>query len=203
MDNMDGMTRAVEEKCGMKGLVGWFLSASLLYYHFDISILSDGRYDEIAKGLLEIYDTLENQHAPLILKEDLKAGSLYAMSLENYPLMIRVMCMSLMSGKLTQEQHARLNNNDFCPPEYAWDTYVYGKAAGTWRNYQKEMTAQWDDMIKKGQITVEQKREFSRKIGIKIAMAAPPPPAPPRVRQRPAEIQAQITRPRTRTIHAV
>lgn len=202
MDNMDGMTRVVEDQVGTKGLIGWFLSASLLYYHFDISILSDERYDEIAKRLLAIYDTLDHQHAPLILKADLEAGSLYAMAFEGYPLMIRAMCLSLMSGKLTNEQVVRLQSRDFCPPEHCWDTYIYGSGQ-TWRQYQGEMVAQWDDMVSKGRITADQHRDFCRRIGVKVVMAAPPPPKPARVRQRPAEIQAQIVRPRVRTIHAV
>ena len=55
-DNFDGMCRAVIEKCGINGGVSWFLMASLLYYHADLSLLSDQTYDRLAKDLLADFD---------------------------------------------------------------------------------------------------------------------------------------------------
>lgn len=206
METMDGMTRVVESESGPNGLVGWFMAASLLYYHCDVSILSDDRYDEIAKLLLANYDSLTHMHAALILKDDLKAGSLYALQPENYPLLVRAMASHLIRGKVLDamppEKKLLLYSLEFCPPEYSWDTYIYGGKDKplTWRKYQTEMTKQWDDMIARGRLTQGQKREFSRLIGIKVAVAPVAPPAPiVRTRSRPAIQPPEPSPVRTRT----
>jgi len=57
-------------------LVPWYLLASYAYYHLDDPILSDAAFDDIAKKLLDKYETIEHRHKHLITKGDLRAGSL-------------------------------------------------------------------------------------------------------------------------------
>ena len=66
----------------------YILMASYLYYHCpdEDPILSDTTYDKMCKFLLDNYNKLEHKHAKQWMKEDdLKAGSLYALSEWHYP----------------------------------------------------------------------------------------------------------------------
>lgn len=84
----DGMCRAALE-AHPNAAISWFLIASYLYYHHDISIISDALYDELAKAMLAAWDELEHRHKHLITEDHLRAGSLYDLPASAYPLMTR------------------------------------------------------------------------------------------------------------------
>lgn len=62
---------------------------SLLYYNYHISAISDEEYDQLARELLAGWDTFEHQHKYLVTKEDLQAGTLYLLGVNDYPMLVR------------------------------------------------------------------------------------------------------------------
>lgn len=62
---------------------------SYQYYHRFTSLIEDAEYDYLAKYLLEHFDKWQDhQHNYLITKDDLKAGTMYALKRGDYPEMI-------------------------------------------------------------------------------------------------------------------
>jgi len=56
--------------------VAWYLCASFLYYHCDISVLSDGAFDELSNWMLRNWEKWQDHpHSSYVSKEDLKAGT--------------------------------------------------------------------------------------------------------------------------------
>ncbi|AHC30595.1 hypothetical protein CC53_gp178 [Rhizobium phage vB_RleS_L338C] len=145
-DNADGISRAVEEKCGPTGLVSWYLMAGLMYYHFDNPILSDERFDQIGKTLLAAWDDIVHNHKHFVTKDELQAGSLF-LKIEEFPMMTRGAANAVLTGlgkKLTPEQHGNLFFSDFVPPERIRNNpelYTYftqGEVKKSWLDMQKE-----------------------------------------------------------------
>jgi len=62
-----------------------YLMSSCLYYEEDAHVLSDYQYDVLCKELLEGWDDVDHYHKHLITKEDLQAGTGYAIK---YPLIV-------------------------------------------------------------------------------------------------------------------
>ncbi len=64
-------------------LVNAYLISSILYYEYDISIMSDYEYDNLCKSLLEKFDEImsnefiKQSHKKLLDTDALKAGSGY------------------------------------------------------------------------------------------------------------------------------
>lgn len=56
-------------------MVPWYLMASFAYYKQDEPILSDAFFDNMAKTMLENWDTIEHWQKGYINPDDLKAGS--------------------------------------------------------------------------------------------------------------------------------
>jgi len=56
-------------------MVPWYLMASYAYYKEDDSILSDAFFDNMAKVMLEKWDSIEHFHKYLIGPMDLAAGT--------------------------------------------------------------------------------------------------------------------------------
>jgi NAD-dependent DNA ligase len=52
--------------------------SSYLYYKEDRQVLTDEDFDRLAKRLLDNWDSVEHMHKHLISKEDLQAGTGYA-----------------------------------------------------------------------------------------------------------------------------
>lgn len=86
--NLDSMCQMVIGS-GPNAVVSWWLMASYTYYIHDVSLLSDGLYDEMAKDMLARWDSIEHPHKHLIKEADLKAGSLFGMLAENYPAQVK------------------------------------------------------------------------------------------------------------------
>lgn len=78
-------------------LVPWWLMASYTYYHHDISLLSDELYDKMSRELSEKWDSISHMHKHLITLDDLRAGSLYALPEDRYPLMTRYAAAHLVN----------------------------------------------------------------------------------------------------------
>ena len=70
--------------------ISFYLAASYLYYHRDISILSDNTYDRLSMWLLENIDKLEHPNHNLIDKDALKAGTAFQIKEDDYPLRVKV-----------------------------------------------------------------------------------------------------------------
>lgn len=66
-------------------LIAWLLIAGYAYHHLDRPILSDGCWDALCRQALAQWDTLQHPHKHLISRDDLAAGSLYALPAESYP----------------------------------------------------------------------------------------------------------------------
>lgn len=150
------------------GLVTYGLMASLAYYHLDISILSDSRYDQLCRQLYDEWDTVEHYHKPLIQREDLKAGSLYALALHEYPNSNRFGLIAITDNtplELNTAQRQKLMGAHFCPPEHSWDTYLYGAEERTWRQHQVESRKHFSQCVKNGTMTKDEFHTRMRDMG--------------------------------------
>ena len=94
---LDGMCRAVMAK-GPNSVVSWWLMAGYMYYVHDTPIISDALFDEMAKVMAASWDEITHQHKRLITPEHLKAGSLFDLKPEDYPLMCRAGAAHLVKG---------------------------------------------------------------------------------------------------------
>lgn len=56
-------------------LVPWYLMAAYAYYVEDEPLISDARFDRMAKQMLEHWDEIEHMHKEHITVSDLQAGT--------------------------------------------------------------------------------------------------------------------------------
>ena len=77
----------MSDKPTLPRLMSVFLVTSYAYYRRYVSLLKDETYDKIAKTLHDHWDELEHPHKHLVTKEDLAAGTLYA--LRDYPRIVK------------------------------------------------------------------------------------------------------------------
>jgi len=68
----------------MKNPIAKYLMCSYAYYVEDKPLVSDAEFDELAKELLENWDSVEHPHKRYITKGDLTAGTY----LGKYPSMV-------------------------------------------------------------------------------------------------------------------
>ena len=66
---------------------------SYLYYERSISLVPDTDFDQLCKEMLEHWEDMEHPHKHLITKEDLEAGTGYALK---YPLMVQSAAIALV-----------------------------------------------------------------------------------------------------------
>lgn len=99
--NIDEVTRKECSK-NPKAVVGFILAASYLYYcRSDCQpILSDDVFDKMCKFLYNKWDKLDHKYKYLINKEDLQAGSLFAIKEWEYPLGLRSVAIQLSQGQI-------------------------------------------------------------------------------------------------------
>jgi len=69
-------------------LVPWYLMTSYMYYNRDISLLSDGLFDDVCKKLYERWAELDHPHKHLIDFDQLSAGTGFALEFEQFPSLI-------------------------------------------------------------------------------------------------------------------
>lgn len=82
---LDYRVQEALERGGIDVLVPWYLIASLLYYHTDISVISDGLYDEITKNLNNYWSELRHPHKSLLDRKMLVAGTGFSLVMSDYP----------------------------------------------------------------------------------------------------------------------
>lgn len=73
--------------------------ASYLYYIHDMSLLSDGLYDQMARDLQDDWDVVRHPHKHLITEGDLSAGSMYRLKASDYPGTVRYAARHLIRGE--------------------------------------------------------------------------------------------------------
>ena len=95
---LDGMCK-VAIKMAPMSIVPWWLMASYLYYVHDLSLLSDALYDQLAKDMLASWGDIKHPHKHMITPDHLKAGSLFSLKEEDYPLMTRYAAAQLAKGE--------------------------------------------------------------------------------------------------------
>jgi hypothetical protein len=104
---MDSMVRSlIEEHPNL--LVAYYLICSYLYYHRDISIISDGLYDEICDTLRVHWDDVEHPHKHLIDRGALSSGSGYYLPENSFPGMTRAAACALVNSQWGTHLHADL-----------------------------------------------------------------------------------------------
>lgn len=68
-----------EEVCKRPNLaVSWYLMSSYLYYHEDVSVITDHEFDTLATVILKEWKNITHPHKKLLKKGDLKAGTGFA-----------------------------------------------------------------------------------------------------------------------------
>jgi hypothetical protein len=81
-----------------------FLMSSYLYYEEACHVLGDCQYDALCKELLDNWDAVTHHHKHLITREDLAAGTGYAIK---YPLIVvgaaRHWYRSMTKGRTTAQ----------------------------------------------------------------------------------------------------
>ena len=73
-----------------------YLVASYGYYILGVSVMDDCEYDQLARTLLERWDDFEHMHKHLVTRGDLEAGTLYRLSEDKYPGMVKGACTHLI-----------------------------------------------------------------------------------------------------------
>jgi len=73
----------------LAGKFSVFMMSSYLYYIRFMPILYDREYDMIASELLSKWDDFDHMHKHLVTKEDLSAGTLFSLSDEDYPNIVK------------------------------------------------------------------------------------------------------------------
>ena len=76
-------------------LVPYYLMSSYLYYKEDKSVLLDSEFDLVCQRLLDEWDDIVHWHKELINKDDLSAGTGYAIS--EYPNRVKYAALSFYS----------------------------------------------------------------------------------------------------------
>lgn len=138
--NMDGMCRAVVAKCGLEGAVPWVMMASVLYYHCDVSLLSDELYDQLMRDIYDNWDSILHTHKWILSKDAAQAGTAYHLTVAQYPYSVRAAAFTAISNTVldvSPELRKSIQAVEFVPPEYCWDTYIWGPNGQTWRDWKQ------------------------------------------------------------------
>lgn len=88
---------------GYAVLVPWYLITSHLYYHRNISIITDEKFDWICKKLKKYWKVIKHPHKKLIDKGALSAGTGYYLKEEDIPSVIKY------AGITLHQKFLRLN----------------------------------------------------------------------------------------------
>ena len=76
-------------------LVPYYLMSSYLYYKEDKAVLRDSEFDLVCQRLLDEWDDIVHWHKELINKDDLSAGTGYAIG--EYPNRVKYAALSFYS----------------------------------------------------------------------------------------------------------
>lgn len=89
----------------VRAYAAYYLTTSYCYYRLDYSVISDELYDEICKTLDEKWDEIEHEHKYLIDREQLRAGTGYALPFDQFPNRIIGAAQSLL--REAERMHSR------------------------------------------------------------------------------------------------
>jgi hypothetical protein len=90
---LDGRCQAVIEK-HPNAVVAWWLMASFLYYHRDVSLLSDDMFDKLGVRLAGNWNGISHPHKHLIKPDMTKSG--FYIREDDYPLMCKGAALRLV-----------------------------------------------------------------------------------------------------------
>jgi len=76
--------------------VKWFLASSYSYYHLGMSFITDHAFDALCKRIYNDWQYITHAHRGLITKDDLIAGTAYALRSEQYPPVVKSMAQLLL-----------------------------------------------------------------------------------------------------------
>lgn len=76
--------------------IAWILIASYCYYQRDTSILSDEAFDKLCKKTLDNYSGLVHNHKHLVTEDSLRAGTLFNLKHNDYPLIVQCVAGQMM-----------------------------------------------------------------------------------------------------------
>lgn len=76
-------------------LVPWYLMASWMYYARDLSLVTDGFYDELCKTLDLYWDDVEHAHKHVVDRASVAAGTGYGVTTDRCPLTTRAAASAL------------------------------------------------------------------------------------------------------------
>lgn len=83
------------------GVLACVLVAGYAYYIHDIGLTEDTLFDKACQHLLQHWSEVSHPHKHLLREDDLRAGSLYAIPRDAYPLMTRVCAHHLIDQGAT------------------------------------------------------------------------------------------------------
>jgi len=94
--DLDGIEKACIDICddNPNMLIPWYVMAAYAYYVEDDPILSDNRFDQMAKRILHVWDDITHMHKECLTQDMLKAGTFIG----DYP--------SRIKGALDDLRHA-------------------------------------------------------------------------------------------------
>ena len=82
-------------------LVPIFLMSSYLYYKKNTNVLSDEQFDMLCKRMLDNWSKIKHRHKRLIKKDDLEAGTGYA--IKKYPTIVMSAAERWKDGEFDEE----------------------------------------------------------------------------------------------------
>lgn len=62
----------------LKKMYGWYLTCSYAYYHMDVSLMSDEKYDQMCKVLAKHFEEIQHRYWYVTRREDFEAGTGFA-----------------------------------------------------------------------------------------------------------------------------
>ena len=78
--------------------VSKYLIHSYLYYICNRPVISDAEFDKICKDLLKDWDNVSHMHKHLVTREDLEAGTGFAIKYHDYPEIVKSCATRLVNG---------------------------------------------------------------------------------------------------------
>jgi hypothetical protein len=84
--------------------VGQYLIHSYLYYICNRPVISDEEFDKICKHLLDNWDDINHMHKHLLCREDLQAGTGFAIKYDDYPEIVKSCATRLYQKKYNTQQ---------------------------------------------------------------------------------------------------
>lgn len=99
---LDGVCRAALTS-GPGALISWYLMACWAHYHRDVSLISDGLFDDLCVQLIASWEKAQyHPHAKHVDIEAVRAGTGYHMKQEDFPMLVRSAVRFLVASETGQ-----------------------------------------------------------------------------------------------------